>query len=603
VFRLADHESRLRELAAQLEQRLTQRREVVRIVVRGPSGSGRRTILRQLARNPGIVAIDPPELTDLDAALGALVQAASHLPEHAKLVADRRAETGDIDQDMARRAEAVGKALADAGKGVALLVPPSWSEPAEDPDTHACARRARAFIAGIQAAPKLSIAMIGYPPPGTSTHGYSAIELPPLRLEAADLDPGALPGGLRAAGERLAQHLRATRAEAAPALLRLRLGLIALGAEPASLDGLHLVGLARQLARRLSPAQAAGLRRLLLVRRALEPAVPAVPAVPELAALPELLEQLTGLRGEDLDLVTTCVAHGREQLQIGEPARVALLEQLHEAGHRPRVAELEAAHKLLADHYRSLPGADATHLDGLPPAAAIAWMEKVHHLAHGGAAAEQDWRAQHRFSRELLWARGRWLGRTGHYKQAGNLFRDSLGFGDHPYAHHYYAANMDRDRDDREMIEHHYRDAVTFDPDNPWWSARLVTFLIAYGSFDKARFEWRELPDRVDPTGSRMKESGRLALRVHRWVASQWLAQGHVAEARAVLGDVPPRHVRLEQPLARLEQQLADAEEAERRGDAVAAAPNPATAAPAAPAAATTDEDDEAPVHLRSFTS
>ncbi|HWO17384.1 MAG TPA: hypothetical protein VNO30_01365 [Kofleriaceae bacterium] len=582
MFRLADHESRLRELAAQLEQRLMQRREVARIFVRGPAGAGRRTILRQLAKNPGIVAIDPPELADLDAALGALVQAASHVPESGKLVADHRSETGDIDQDMARRAEAVGKALADSGKAIALLVPPSWSESAEDPDTHACARRARAFVAGIEAAAKLPIVMLGLPPPGSRTHGYSMIELAPLRLEAADLDPGALGGTLRAAAERLTQHLRATRAEAAPALLRLRLGLIALGAEPASLDGLHLIGLARQLVRRLSPAQAAGLGRLLLARRALEPAV---------------IEQLTGLGGDDLALVTTCVAYGREQLQVGEPARAALLEQLHEAGHRPRLAELEAAHKLLADHYRSLPGADAARLDGLPPAAAIAWMEKVHHLAHGGARAADEWRAQHRFSRELLWARGRWLGRTGHYKLGGNLFRDSLGFGDHPYAHHYYAANMDRDRDDREMIEHHYRDAVTFDPENPWWSARLVTFLIAYGSFDKARYEWRELTDRVDPAGSQMRESSRLALRVHRWVAGQWLAQGHVAEARAVLDEVPPRFVRLAQPLARLAQELADAEAAAPRGDGGAAA------ATTLPAAAVTDADDEAPVHLRSWTS
>jgi hypothetical protein len=552
VFRLDEHESRLSELAAQLESRLLQRREIARLLVRGAAGSGRRAILQQLARRPEIVTIDPPGLTELDCALGGLVQAASHLPEYQELVTDRRSETGDVDQDMARRAEAVGQALAGSGKAVALLVPPSWSDPDQGADAMACLGRARAFVAGLEAVPKLPILLLGAPPPGSRAHAYSTIELPPLRLEASDLDPGALRGELRAAGERLAQHLRATRAEVSPALLRLRLGLIALGLPPASLDDLHTVALARQLARRLPHRAATGLRRLLLARRALEPAVAG---------------QLTGLGGEELELVTTCVAYGREQFQIAEPARAVLLEQLREAGHRLPPAELEAGHQLLADHYHSIDG--ASRIDGLPPAQATAFLETLHHLAHGGAGTAEAWRARRPFSRELLWARGRWLGETRQHKQAASLFRDSLGFGDHPYAHHRYAFHMDRDKGDREMIEHHYRDAVTFEPENPWWNARLVTFLIEQGSYDKARQEWREVPARVDPAGSRMRESSQLALHVHHPIASAWLARGQVPEARTVLDDVPPRHLRLAQPLARLAQALADAEESTRLGASV----------------------------------
>jgi hypothetical protein len=558
VLRLDDHEARLRELAAQLEGRLLNRREVARLLVRGPAGAGRRTLLRQLARSPRIVAIEPPGLADIDAALCGLVQAASSLPDFPKLVADHRAETGDIDADMSRRAKAVGQALAAAGKAVALLVPHSWSEPAEDPDALASHGRARAFVAGLEAAGKLPLVVIGFPPPGSRAHACSAVELPPIRLTAADVDLGTLSGGLRAAGERLVQHLRAARAEVAPPELRLRLALVALGAEPAGLDDLHLIGLAGHLARRLSGEQARGLLRLCLARGPIEPA---------------LAEPLTGLGGEDLALVAACAASGGSgdgdggdsggdsgaRLHLSEPARAALLEQLHAAGHALPPAEREAAHKLLADHYQSLAG--APRIDGLTPAAAAVWLEKLHHLAHGGAPTAEAWRAHRPFARELVWSRARWLTEAQHPRQAASLFRDSLGpFGDHPYAHHYYALNMDRSGDDPEMIERHYRDAVTFEPENPWWNARLMTFLIDLGARGKARQEWRDIIERVDPAGRRMNESSALALHLHVPVAQRWLARGHVAEARAILDDIPPRHLRLTQSLAQLAHELAAAE-------------------------------------------
>jgi hypothetical protein len=544
MFRLDDHEARLEELAAQLAGRLSNRREVARLLARGPAGAGRRTLLRHLAKNPGIVAIEPPGLGDLDAALCALVQAASPLPESHKLVADYRVETGEIDEDMRHRAAAVGQALADAGKAVALLVPHSWSEPAEEPDALASHGRARAFVAGLEAAAKLSLLVIGFPPPGSRAHACSAVELPPIRLEATDVDLGALRGGLRAAGERLVQHLRATRAEVAPPELRLRLALVALGAAPASLDDLHIVGLARHLALRLPGEQARDLLRLLLARRPLDPAV----AGP-----------LTCTSGEELALITACAADSGDGLRVSEPARAALLEQLHAAGHALPPDEREAAHALLAEHYQTIES--APRIDGLPPAAAVAWLEKLHHLAHGGAATAGAFRAHRIFARELLWARARWLTEAQHAGPAASLFRDSLGpFGDHPYAHHYYALNLDRSGDDPEMIERHYRDAVTFEPENPWWNARLLTFLIDLGSHGKARQEWRDTIDRVDPAGRRMNESSSLALYLHLPVAQRWLAGGHAAEARAILDDIPPRHLQLVQPLAQLAHDLAAAE-------------------------------------------
>jgi len=547
VFCLDDHRSRLRELAAQLAARLSNRREIARLLVRGSAGSGRRTLLAQLATSPGVVAIEPPGLADLDAALSGLVQAASPLPAYHALIADRRAETDDLDQDMFRRAEATGKALAAAGKAVALLVPHSWSAPSEDADAIAGARRARAFVDGLAAAPDLPILILGAPPPGSRAPSHASLELSPLRLDASEIDLAGLRGALRAAGEHLVGHLRTTRADASPLELRLRLGLIALGCAPAHLDGLRLVALAGRLARRLSRAQAIGLRRLLLARRPLEPAA---------------IEPLTELHGDDLALVATCVAHGGDRLQVAEPARTALIEHLD--GLDPAIprSELEAGHRILAEHYHAIEG--AARIDGLPPPGAVAWLEKLHHLAHGGAATADAWRAQRHFARELLWARARAASRAHDHEQAARLYRDSLGpFGDHPYAHHHYALNLELSHDDPELIEHHHRDAVTFDPENPWWNARLVTSLIARGAHDKARQAWRDATDRVDPAGHRVQETSRLALHLHLPIARQWLAAGQIADARAVLDDVPPRHLRDHQPLAQLAREIADAEKSD----------------------------------------
>lgn len=534
-----------------------------RLWVSGTTGSGRRTIVEQLRGDERIVAIELRELSDIDAPLHGLVQAATHLPGFEPLIADEGGapyvepdwsevvlDDAAMDRDLRARAANVARLLARAQKAVAIIVPESWADGGGADDV-AVSHRARAFLRGLLEIGELGVAIVGSLPGELGS--FERIQLDRIRLRAGDVEIDAAPATLRDAAARLVRHMQSADVHGTPLELRLRLGLVKLGLPPESIGDMQLMALSKQLARRLPRALAFATRRLLLARGPIPRAV---------------VPRLTGLDGAELDLLMTCVAYGDAAVRVPDQTRAVLLEQFRYLGSRAPAAELEEGHGILATHYQTLDGQD--RIDGLAPDRAVAWMEKVHHLAHGGPVTEAAWAAQRLFSRELLWAHARSLSRRRQYASAAALYGESLStFGDHSYAHHYLAFNLDRAHGDRAEIESHYRAAIHMDGQNPWWNARLVTFLIAHGTYDGARREWRAAMERVDRTGKLLEERSWLALNMHRWVARRWLTLGYISEAREVLDEIPPRFVEQESALALLSQEIEDAEEARRLGDSV----------------------------------
>src|SRR5204863_7458994 len=112
---------------------------------------------------------------------------------------------------------------------------------------------------------------------------------------------------------------------------------------------------------------------------------------------------------DKLPLLTECIGYGSRDIRVPDQTRAALLDQFHHLRVSLNRAEIESGHELLADHYEELDG--VTRITGLDCARSVAWMEKIHHLAHGGVPTERRWQQQEPFAREFYWARARWLSR------------------------------------------------------------------------------------------------------------------------------------------------------------------------------------------------
>lgn len=568
MFRLDGHRARLKRTAADIADRLlaTPRDAAPRLWVSGTTGSGRRTLAEHLRGDDRIVAIELRELSDIDAPLHGLVQAATHLPGFEALIADHNhgppyyinpdwseislGVDEEMDRDLRVRTTKIARALVEARKAVVLVVPESWAD-AGDADDEALSHRARVFLRGLLEVGELGVAIVGALP--GELGAFERLPLERIRLRGSDVALDQAPATLRDAAARLVRYMESADGRGTPLELRLRLGLVKLGLAPESIGDMQLMALSKQLARKLPSALALATRRLLLARG----------PVPR-----TVVPRLTGLQGAELDLVMTCVAYGDAVVRVPDQTRAVLLEQLRYLGSRVPAAALEEGHQILAAHYQTLDGQN--QIDGLAPDSAVAWMEKVHHLAHGGPATEAQWATQRLFSRELVWAHARSLSRRHQYAAAAGLYEKSLTrFGDHSYAHHYLAFNLDRAQGNRAEIEQHYRAAIHMDGQNPWWNTRLVTFLITHGTYEGARREWRAAMERVDRTGQLLEERSWLALNMHRWVARRWLTLGYISEARQVLDEIPPRFIEQERALAQLSQEIEDADEARRLGDSV----------------------------------
>ncbi|HWO25419.1 MAG TPA: hypothetical protein VNO30_42050 [Kofleriaceae bacterium] len=547
MFDPGTDEARLDGWAERLAQDLTGKISQGRLWLQGGTGTGRHSIVQRLSRKHGVLSIEIPPLSDLDAALHALVQGALHggcLPE---IIAHPR-------QPMLEQASVVGCKLAERGCLLAVILPISWSDRREIENIRVSRERVAEILKGLATNESLRILVVTgddkIPPEGFEQAPVHKLEVP--RVRAEQIQSKVLEGRFRRAAEHVAGWMAKNQITYTPLETRLHVGIVALGGRPAHAA---LEGLASRLAGALEsrPALAHAVQRLLIARRPLP--------------LDEV-RKLSGVDEEYLPLLTSCIGYGREQVRVPERTRQILMTHFRRAAN-PAPPDEQATHAELARYYENLDGEVApSHLNA---DRAIAWLEKVHHLAWGGEATRQSWEAQRHLGREQIWERARHLSLVRRrYDEAARLYRRCIeDFGEDSYSLHYEAFNLERAHGPKRLVRDGYAAAVAMDKDNPWWNARWTTFLIANGTLAEAEHAWREALRYVDPTGDRMAASPWLALHLHQWVCRQWLALGYVQEARSVLDEIYPRWLDSEHDLSALRSLVEDHEEGLRLGESV----------------------------------
>lgn len=519
-------------------------------------GGGRHFLFHQLVRHENVIGIELIGTRYLDAPLHFLTQLT-------RAVGESRVGAGIVSGDDAvlNALEARARSLADnarsMGRTLALLLPLEWpvthewrdvGEDAFDEGERARLRRLRAVLQGVRdsgisvivvssyraAHPWRSEPSVQVARPVIGHSNLSAVDAPELA--------SAVAGAARA--------LRDAGLETTPIEARALVGLAALGVPAARVvkdpPKQWIPRFAQEVAGAASLIR--GARVLVHARRSLRR---------------DRLGSLLGPEGFERRVLTECVAYGDQEIRVPEPLQVALKEYL------PSGSDDETAHVALSEYHRLLDGCSSP--SNLAREEVVHWLEKLHHLAHGGASTEAQWQAQDKLDREHYWARARHLSKFAHrYHDASELYRQCLDqFGADSYTEHYLGFNLDRDRAAPDLVRPHYERAVELDRANPWWNSRLVTFLIGHGTLDEARKAWSNALVELDPDGSRMEESSWLAMHLHRWVARRWLALGYVAEARGVLEGIPRRWIESDERLRSVEHLVRDAEEGLQLGESV----------------------------------
>ncbi len=530
----------------------------LRVLVNGPTGSGRTSLLRQLANHEGVVAVEPPPLSDPDAVLHALAQMAVGLgPEPLGLAQD-------AERSISERTELVLDANAARDRVVAFRMPATWTpgrSRGASPGHQLLAERAEELLRSFAGHARVRrVLLVG--DPGALPFEVQTWEQ--LALARMFLGSGALQH-LEGFGS-YAEHADrvATRCGDAitPLQFRLAVGLEALGAfSDAEADMLARArSSVRVLQTRLMralvarPQLAAAAYRLAMARRP-------VPVA--------RLTELTEVPDDHAPLLEHCLAYGSPGVRMHEVVRSGVVNLRGDPRLRgPLFHTEEDSHGRYARHHGALDGTSSM-LDSRSP---LDWLERVHHLAHAGPEAEDEWASLELASREQYWDRGRALSRHGHHAAAAKVYRACLErFGERDaYAQHYLGFNVDRGAGPFEAAREAYAKAVALDAANPWWNGRLVTFLIRNSQFLDARRAWDEALTNVDPNDVVVhSDDGWLAKHLHRWVVTAWLEVGQVELAREAFDAIPLDLVAAHELLRDLEHRLLDAEEARDLGESV----------------------------------
>lgn len=517
----------------------------------GPVGAGKSSVLARLREEVRTVVVEPPPLRDGDAVFHALAQLAA-----AAGAADDAYEA--LASVRERAASAARRLSARDDVALVLRLPSSWSRlgAVSGRDQLIFRRRAVELLQGLRDAAGLRLVVLA------TTIDQALDRVLGLRgrvqhLPAPAVRLGALQDealwGAYASHARRAADLLGEAPRATPIAARVLVGCLALGADETSTTHALaaaaplrplLVLLSDRLARPEHRELAAGLASALAARGELP-----LDVAERLACLPE----------EHRPLLRDCVGYQPEagSLRVTETVRLALGSASPEA------------HRALAEHYQTLDGQRS--LAALDAERARAWLEKLHHLAHGGPETGPRWDEQTRDARELFWDRGRALSIDAQlHRLAAEVYRACVErFQDDAYAWHYLGYNLDRAGVEPLRAEEAFRMAAKLEGDNRWWHSRLVTFLVEQARYADAEEAMRTALAQLDPDGSGVDEDPQLCRDFHGWVATAWLDAGEVGRARRTFDLLPPEIVARDDVLRVLKWRLEDAEEAERLGDSV----------------------------------
>ncbi|MFO0734816.1 MAG: hypothetical protein U0270_03015 [Labilithrix sp.] len=493
--------------------------------VEGPVGSGRNALVDRLNNEADVVAIELLPLTETDAPAAALVELANLAPGATTSVRSTGAEA-----ELHSFGRAIGASLREGGKAVVLRVPESWRA-IEDRgrSDDVVPGRAAALLHGLFAGGSVAlVADAAVTPERLGFHAAVRVPLRPHDVPLSSLE--ALSWGTYQPAFNSLLRTVGKAGVASPLAWRLAVGALHLGAVAESvrhalLSRVPIPRLAQLLAQRLrlTPEIALAVTRFLVVRRPV-----ARDAIP----------RLTGVGSEHEPLLTMCIGYGGDEIRVTPIVRSLLNSRLQEVRWRSMT---RSVHEVLAAHYQKSDGALSPN--GLDAPQTRAWCEKVHHLAHAGAAGASEWAKQEFPTPEFYWDRGRYLSVVeADYAAAARVYQACVSrFPDDDYAWHYRGFNLHRAGATGAEVEAAFRTAVKLAEENPWWNSRLVTFLNADGQPRASYAEWKVAVERVDPEGTIVRANMWLARNFHRWVFREWVNAGRTSWAREVYDLVPER--------------------------------------------------------------
>lgn len=523
-----------------------------RVLVRGPAGSGRRTLAEQLAaREASSVVIDLLEAHEADAVPAALLPMVSALDDESE-----RSRLVEGMRDAGATARAVMGALAASRRPLIVSVPGSWrfvAESASDddvPSEHA--------VKLLQALSSTDGPVLFLTEASRNAADFGFIPQVEISLERQKVTLAALEhlwGAYAPHAERLQSGV-GTDAQANAMIWRLAVGATALGADVAEIRllceqpmGAAINPLATKVGR-LAAQRGLGVAilRVLLCRRPIPGAE---------------LRAVSHIAAEHLPLLAQCIGYG-DPVRFSGPVRSALFAAID--GPSRAIATGDQIHCDLAHFHQRFDGAaDPTDVGSFGEA--VAWIERVHHLAHGGQRAATEWSGLRLPAPEFYWDRARAMSHRGLLRPAAAVYDQCRKrFPEDDYSHHYFAWNLDQAGDRSEAVQSAYERAVHIAPSHVWWNARLVQYLIRGRDPVAARDRWAKALENVDPDGSEVSRSPYVAENMHLWVAAEWLRGGRWQAARRTLEAIPTEmRQRLGERFATLETSIQVCRETEGR--------------------------------------